>query len=90
MNDWLADVNVEDISGRVLWNVKKARCILTDLMEYFCIGNNKAAFDDALHEIRLNYDAIFAKLHIVEDMLNNINETVQPIEEAAERHSRKF
>lgn len=76
---------VEDSTGRIIREVEKARYILNDIVEFFGCADSRRAREEALHDIRDHYSEIYAKLSVVEDMLDNITALAKPMDEAAQK-----
>lgn len=82
LNARFANVDIENASCLVVSNVRKIICLVNDLHEYFYCRDGESPSTEKLEDIRVSFEDIGLRLFIIDDMLDNINAAMQPIEDA--------
>ena len=73
-------MDVELMIESVKWELEKAHVLLEDVSEYFIAFN---ANKRDMQNIEANYKRIAAKLALLDDVLDNVERVMQPMEEAS-------
>ena len=73
-------MDVELMIESVKWELEKASVLIDDIGEYF-LREKPTKYD--LQSIEANYRCIAAKLALLDDVLDNVEQVMQPMEEAS-------
>ncbi len=89
-NNIFENIDIENAATSVVWSAEKARCILSDVHDYFVCENPKHPDADTLNNIKYAFSTIYTKLSIVADMLDGIEEAIKPVNDAIDAKYKRF